>query len=319
VVDYKDYYKILGVPKTATEKEIKAAFRKLARKYHPDVNKGEAKAEARFKEINEANEVLSDPEKRRRYDQLGPDWMNFRTGAGAPGAGPGGGRVHVDFGDEGDGGFSEFFRTIFGGGGGFGGGVRGGGARGGGFEAQYGDVFRNRASAGADYESSIDLSLDEVLRGATRNLQLGEAGGATRRVEVKIPPGVKDGSRVRVAGEGGAGAGGGPKGDLYLRVKVLPHPLFERRGDDLHVNVTVPLTAAVLGGEVQVPTLDGPLGIKVPAGSRPGRLFRLRNHGVPRLDGGGRGDLLATLGVELPRELTPREQELFEELRQLGR
>jgi DnaJ-class molecular chaperone len=309
LVDYKDYYKILGVPKTATEKEIKAAFRKLARKYHPDMNKGDAKAEARFKEVNEANEVLSDPEKRRRYDHLGPDWMNFRTGPGGPGpgAGPGAGRVHVDFGGDQDmGGFSDFFRTIFGGG--FGGGAR---------SVEYDEVFRNRPAQGADYESPIELTLDEVLRGTTRTLQLGE-GGSTRRVEVKIPPGVKDGARVRVAGEGGSGAGGGPKGDLYLRVNVLPHPVFERNGEDLKGGVTVPLTTAVLGGEAQVPTLEGPLGIKVPPGSRPGRVFRLRNHGLPRMDGGGRGDLLATLGVEMPKDLKPRERELFEELRKLG-
>src|SRR6185503_7729865 len=167
-MEYKDYYKILGVPKTATAKDIKAAYRKLARKYHPDVNKGDAKAEARFKEINEANEVLSDPEKRRRYDQLGPDWMNFRQGPG--GAAPGGGRVHVDFGggEQDLGGFSEFFRTIFGGAGGFGGGFGGAAGRGG-----YEDVFGSRASAGADYESPIELTLEDVLRGATRTLQLG--------------------------------------------------------------------------------------------------------------------------------------------------
>jgi DnaJ-class molecular chaperone len=320
VVDYKDYYKILGVPKTATEKEIKAAFRKLARKHHPDVNKDDAKAEARFKEINEANEVLSDPEKRKRYDHLGPDWMNFRTGPGGPGPGagpfPGGGRVHVDFGgaEEDPGGFSDFFRTIFGGAGGFGGGGGGFGGRAGTYE----EAFGNRPTAGQDYESPLDLTLEEVLHGTTRTLQMGE-GGSSRRVEVKIPPGVKDGSRLRVAGEGGTGTGAGPKGDLYLRIHVLPHPLFERKGDDLHVNVGVSLTAAVLGGEVQVPTLDGPLGIKVPPGSRPGRVFRLRNHGLPRLEGGGRGDLLATLQVELPKDLTPRETELFEELRKLGR
>jgi len=312
VVDYKDYYKILGVPKTATDKEIKAAFRKLARKHHPDVNKGDPKAEARFKEINEANEVLSDPEKRNRYDALGPDWASFRTGPRA-GAGPGGGRVHVDFGGEDMGGFSEFFRTIFGGGG-F------GGAEGGYEETgDFGEVFsRNRPLAGADYESPIELTLEEVLRGTTRTLQLG-AVPFPRRVEVKIPPGLRDGSRLRVAGEGGAGARGGRKGDLFLRVRVLPHPVFERQGDDLKVQVSIPLTTAVLGGEVQVPTLEGPLGIKVPAGSRPGRIFRLRNHGLPRLDGKGRGDLLASLGVDIPTDLKPREKEIFEELRKLGR
>ena len=318
MVDYKDYYKILGVPKTAIEKEIKAAFRKLARKHHPDVNKGDARAEAKFKEINEANEVLSDPEKRKRYDHLGSDWASYGRTAGGPRPGRGGG-VRVEYGGEDIGGFSDFFKTIFGGGaGGFGGGAGpfgAGGGREGGFEEMFG---RGAAPAGQDLETMVELTLDEVLRGATRTVQVGE-GPDARKVEVRIPPGVRDGSRVRAAGEGG-GRSGGPRGHLYLRVKVLPHPAFERKGDDLAVSVTVPLTTAALGGEVTVPTLDGPLGIKVPPGSRPGRVFRLRNHGVPKLEGGGRGDILATLGVDLPGpDLTPREREIFEELKRLGR
>jgi curved DNA-binding protein len=316
VVEYKDYYKILGVPRTATEKEIKAAFRKLARKHHPDVNKGDARAEAKFKEINEANEVLSDPEKRRRYDHLGSDWASYGRTAGGPRPGRGGG-VRVEYGGEDIGGFSDFFKTIFGGGqGGFGGGAGPfGGGQEGGFEEMFG---RGAAPAGQDLETTVELTLDEVLRGTTRTIQIGE-GADARKVEVRIPPGVRDGSRVRAAGEGG-GRSGGPRGHLYLRVKVLPHPAFERKGDDLAVSVSVPLTSAVLGGEVTVPTLDGPLGIKVPPGSRPGRVFRLRNHGLPKLEGGGRGDVLATLGVELPGpDLASRERELFEELRKLGR
>jgi DnaJ-class molecular chaperone len=318
-MEYKDYYKILGVPKTATPKEIKAAYRKLARKYHPDVNKGDAKAEARFKEINEANEVLSDPAKRQRYDTLGSDWQSYGPPPGRPGAA--GGRVVYE--DEDLGGFSEFFRTIFGGGGGgfggaragggFGGGTAGGPA-GGGFEDLFG---RARQARGADVEGTVDLTLEEVLRGTTRTVNLeGEGGGAARQIEVKIPPGVADGTRVLAAGEG-AGASGS-RGDLYLRVRVLPHPRFERAGADLKTAVTVPLTTGVLGGETMVPTLDGPIGIKVPPGSRPGRVFRLRGHGLPRLEGGGRGDLLATLSVDLPETLTPRERELFEELKRLG-
>jgi DnaJ-class molecular chaperone len=323
-VEYKDYYKILGVPRTATDKEIKAAYRKLARKHHPDVNKNDPKSEARFKEVNEANEVLSDPAKRQRYDQVGSDWSSFRPGAGGgagPGAGPSGGYT-VDLGGEDLGGFSDFFRTIFGGGGGYGPATSarsgGAGAQGGfgGFE----DVFRQSQGpvAGQDIETAVELTLDEVLRGTTRTLQIGD-GARGRTVEVKIPPGVRDGSRVRVAGEGGPGARGGPRGDLYLRVKVIPHPLFERKGEDLQVSVTVPLTTAVLGGEVSVPTLDGPVGIKVPPGSRPGRVFRLRNHGLPRLErDGGRGDVMATLAVDLPATLGDREKELFEELKRLG-
>lgn len=307
MMEYKDYYKILGIPKTATDKEIKAAFRKQARKYHPDVNKGDPKAEARFKEINEANEVLSDPTKRQRYDHLGPDWASYGPPPGA--GGRGGGRVNVDFGGQDMGGFSDFFRTIFGGGfGGAGAGQPGGGP------VDYEELFGG--GAGHDVEGAVDLSLEEVLRGTSRSVQVGE-GPEKRTVEVKIPPGVRDGSRVRAAGEGGSGRAG-KRGDLYLRVRVLPHPAFERKCDDLVTNASVPLTTAVLGGEAQVPTLDGPLGIKVPPGSRPGRVFRLRNHGLPKRDGGGRGDLLATLSVSLPQSVGDREKELFEELRRLG-
>jgi curved DNA-binding protein len=319
-MEYKDYYKILGVPKHATEKEIKAAYRKAARKHHPDVNKGDPKSEARFKEINEANEVLSDPEKRKRYDALGPDWQShFRPGAGAGRAGSRGGTVEVDFGDD-AGGFSDFFRTIFGGGGGFGGDREGGfgGFRtsgGGGFEEIFGRA--GREPAGQDVEGAVDLTLEEVARGTTRTVKVGE-GPSARTVEVKIPAGVREGSRVRVAGEGG-GAPGGPRGDLYLRVRTRPHPHFDRKGDDLETKLSVPLTTAVLGGEVQVPTLEGPVGIKVPPGSPAGRTFRLRGKGLPRLDAPGRGDILANLNVDLPRDLTPREKEIFEELKHLGR
>jgi DnaJ-class molecular chaperone len=323
-MEYKDYYKTLGVPRDASDKDIKAAFRRLARKYHPDVNKGDKKAEARFKEINEANAVLSDPEKRKRYDTLGPDWANFRPPAGAPAGGPGapgGGRVYVDFGGgEGGGGFSDFFNTIFGGG--FGRAGAGGGAasEGGGFDFE--DLF-GRAARGArppqgqDVEAVADLTLEDVLRGATRGVRL-EDGGTPRTVEVKIPPGIRDGSRVRAAGEG-AGQAGGPRGDLFIRARVQPHPQFERKGDDLHTTVTVPLTTAILGGEAQVPTLEGPVGIKVPPGSRPGRTFRLRGHGLPHLEAPGqRGDLLASLAVDLPREVSPRARELYEELKKEG-
>ena len=319
-MEYKDYYKILGVPKNATEKEIKAAYRKAARKHHPDVNKGDPKSEARFKEINEANEVLSDPQKRKRYDALGPDWQSqFRTVTGAGRPGSRGETVEVDFGDD-AGGFSDFFRTIFGGGGGFGGGHEGGfgGFRtssGGGFEEIFGRAARE--PVGQDVEGTADLTLEDVARGTTRTVKVGE-GPSARTVEVKIPAGVREGSRVRVAGEGG-GAPGGPRGDLYLRVRTRPHPHFERKGDDLETKVSVPLTTAILGGEVQVPTLDGPVGIKVPPGSPAGRTFRLRGKGLPRLDAPGRGDILANLTVDLPRDLTPREKEIFEELKRLGR
>jgi len=298
-MEYKDYYKILGVAKGASEKEIKAAYRKLARKHHPDVNPGNKEAEARFKEINEANEVLGDKEKRKRYDELGANWDAFGRGAG-PGRGwPGG--VRVEYEDLGGaGGFSDFFRTFFGGGlGGFGG--FGGG----------GEEF----APATDAEGEVELTLAEVFRGTTREVAV---GGSKRRVEVKIPAGVREGSRVRVAGEGGKGAGG-RRGDLYLRVRIAPDPTFERKGDDLQTTVHVPLTSAVLGGEAQVRTLEGPVGIRIPAGTPVGQVFRLRGHGLPKLGARGeRGDMLATLAVDLPRRLTDRQKELFEELRRSG-
>ncbi len=302
-MDYKDYYAILGVPKNADEKAIKGAYRKLARKHHPDVNKGDAASEAKFKEISEAYTVLSDPEKRRRYDAIGPDWAQAVRGR-RPGRQ---GQVQVDFGDLG--GFSEFFRTIFGGGFGEAGAET--------FEAEdLNDLFgraRRGPARGADLEAPVELTLEEVLRGTRRTIQLDG-----RQLNVTVPPAVRAGQRIRLAG-GAGNAGRGPAGDLYLRVSVAPHPRFEREGDDLRVRVAVPLTTAVLGGEVEVPTLESPLGIKVPPGSSPGRVFRLRGHGLPRAgEKGQRGDLLAVLGVDLPREIGPRVRELFEELRRHG-
>jgi curved DNA-binding protein len=298
-MEYKDYYRILGVAKGASEKEVKAAYRKLARKHHPDVNPGNKEAEARFKEINEAYEVLGDKEKRKRYDELGANWNAFSRG-GQQGQPWPEGRVRVDFEDLGGaGGFSDFFRAFFGGGGGFGG-----------FEGGE-EVFH----PATDAEGDVELTLAEVFRGTTREVAV---GGARRRVEVKIPPGVREGSRVRVAGEGGKGAGG-RRGDLYLRVRIAPDPTFERKGDDLLTTVRVPLTSAVLGGEAQVRTLEGPVGIKIPAGTPAGQVFRLRGHGLPKLGARGeRGDMLATLAVDLPRRLTDRQKELFEELRGSG-
>lgn len=305
-MEYKDYYKTLGVAKGATEKEIKAAYRKLARKHHPDVNPGNKDAEARFKEVNEAYEVLGDEEKRKRYDELGANWNAYSRGGPRGQPWPGGG-VRIEYEDLGGaGGFSDFFRTFFGGGGGFGG-------FGGGFPGF--ERGEEASSPAADAEGEVELTLAEVFRGTTREVTV---GGSRRRVEVKIPPGVREGSRVRVAGEGGKGTGGG-RGDLYLRVRIAPDPTFERKGDDLLTSVHVPLTSAVLGGEAQVRTLEGPVGIKVPAGTPAGQVFRLRGHGLPRLGKRGeRGDLLATLAVDLPRTLTARQKELFEELRRSG-
>jgi curved DNA-binding protein len=305
-MEYKDYYKILGVKKNASDKEIKAAYRALARKHHPDVNAGSAGAEARFKEVGEAYQVLSDPEKRRRYDELGSNWKAYERG-GWPG-GAGGARVRVnmnDFGGGDMGGFSDFFRTFFGGG--FGGGASG-------FPGFGGEPPGGGRAPNADVEHPVELSLEEVLKGTTRTLRV---GGSSRQVEVKIPPGVAEGSRIRVAGEGGGS--GAQRGDLFLRVKLRRHPDFEVRGADLQTELRVPLTTSVLGGDASVATLTGRAEIKIPPGSPPGRVFRLRGQGLPRRgDGSGRGDLLATLAVDLPRGVAGREKELFEELRRLG-
>jgi len=314
-MEYKDYYQTLGVKRDADAKEIKRAFRRLARQHHPDVNPGNKAAEERFKEINEAYEVLSDADKRRKYDQLGSEWARYQQGGGRPGdfdwsqwaaGAPGaqGQRVHVRYGTPEDlqdlfGGaspFSDFFSQIFGG--------MGAGAAPGGYEYQV------RPQRGQDYEQEVEISLQEAYHGATRALQ--KDG---RRLEVKIPAGARSGTRVRMAGEGAAGAAGGTAGDLYLRVRVLPDPQFERRGDDLHVTLPVDLYMAVLGGQVQVPTLSGPVMLTIPAGTQNGRAFRLRGKGMPRLRQADQyGDLFAKIDVQLPMDLSPRQRELFEEL-----
>lgn len=313
-MEYKDYYRVLGVDRNATEKEIKAAFRKLARQHHPDVNPNDPQAEARFKEINEAYEVLRDPQKRAKYDQLGADWQRWQRAGGQPGdfdwsrwaSGPAGQRVYVrygspdDLGDLGDlfgesSPFSDFFHSIFGGLGarqqnGFG-----------------GSPFQARPQP-QDLEQEVEISLSEAYHGATRLLS--KDG---HRLEVKIPAGAKTGTKVRLRG------GGGPAGDLYLRVKVAPDPRFERRGDDLHTTVPVDLFTAVLGGEVTVPTLAGQVKLKIPAGAQNGQVFRLRGKGMPKLRRSNEyGNLFARLDVRLPTELNARQRQLFEELRRLG-
>jgi len=308
-MEYKDYYRILGVDRNATEKEIKQAYRRLARKYHPDVNPGDKEAEERFKEINEAYEVLSDPEKRRKYDQLGASWQQWQRMGGNPRdfdwsqwfsrEWPGG-RVHVEYGDLGDlfgeGIFSDFFRAIFG----------DVGTR---PRARWWEA-RPRYARGQDYEQPVEISLEEAFRGTKRVL---EKDG--RRLEVTIPPGVKTGSRVRIAGQGGPGVGGGRPGDLYLKVTVLPHPIFKRQGDDLHCEVPVDLYTAVLGGEVRVPTLEGDVMLKIPPGTQGGQTFRLRGKGMPNLrNPRQRGDLYVKVQVQVPQNLSQRERELFREL-----
>jgi DnaJ-class molecular chaperone len=330
-VDYPDYYATLGVPKTATESEIRTAYRKLARKHHPDVNPGNTEAESKFKEINEAYEVLSDPEKRKRYDELGSQWKQYEqwqqaqqaAGArsdqpfdwgGLSGQGPGGTRYEyrtvseADLGDMFGGGaaFSDFFETFFGSA------RTGPSARGGG--------GRTRSRPGADLEHPIEISLADAYRGTAAELALRSPDGQVKRLEVKIPPGVRTGSRVRMSGQGGPGSGGGPGGDLYLVVAVQPDPRFERRGNDLHTRVRAPLVTLLLGGEARVPTPDGrTLALRVPAGTQDGRIFRLKGQGMPHLGKReGRGDLHAEVHALLPERLTDRERELIEELAKAG-
>ena len=323
-MEFKDYYQTLGVAKTASDKELKQAYRKLARKHHPDVNPGDKSAEARFKEINEAYEVLGDPEKRRKYDELGANWRMYeqaqQQGQGVPGGnpfagaggawninmgGPGGGyrtmteeEMHDLFGNEDP--FSDFFKTFFG----------GGGSRDAGGRARQGRAPRTQK--GRDIEHEVELTLEEAYHGATRRISI-KQGGHARSVDVRIPVGVKDGSRVRAAGEGEAGANGGTSGDLYLRVRIKPHPVFERKGDDLYVKVALPAPTAVLGGEAQVPTITGSVRLKVPETTQPGQIFRLKGHGMPHVGKPDtKGDLYANVDIQLPRSLSKEQREAWE-------
>ena len=325
----KNYYDILGLKRSASQKEIKQAYRRLARKHHPDVNPGDKSAEARFKEINRAHEVLSDPAKRAKYDRYGEQWEQaeaFQKARAQGGAGRGGAQTfHFDIDDllrrqgaaTGGGGFGSILENLFTGGG------RG-------------------PMRGQNVEYATEITLEEAHAGATRLVQLqgyepctvcgggGHIANAVchacqgqgvaphlKRLEIKIPPGARDGTRVRIAGEGQPGAGG-PRGDLYVVVRVRPHPRFERRGDDLVEEVGVPLEDAVLGGEAQVQTIAGKrIAVKIPPLTQNGRSIKLAGLGMPRLDGKpkGHGDLYVRVRVVLPEKLTDRERALFEQLR----
>lgn len=321
-MDFKDYYTTLGVSKTATDKEIKQAFRKLARKYHPDVNPGDKGAEAKFKEVNEANEVLSDPVKRKKYDELGANWRQYENappGAGGPfgGGAPFGGTWNTGgyrtmtqeemedmFGGGGGSPFSDFFNTFFGGMGG----EETAGPRG---------RARSRNRKGQDVEHPFELDLEDAIKGSVQRLQLRHDGHA-RTVEVRIPAGVTDGSRVRVAGEGGRGAGSGPSGDLYLRVQLKPHPVFDVKGRDVYTRAKVPVPVAVLGGEIDVVTPEHKtLRLKLPPGTQSGQKFRLRGHGLPSVGKPEeRGDLYANIDIDVPKNLSEEERKHYEALKE---
>ena len=302
----KDYYAVLGVSRTATEEDIKKAFRKLARKYHPDLNPGDKGAEAKFKEINEAHEVLSDKDKRTKYDKYGENWQHAdafdKAGAGSR-----------QYGGSG----TPFEGFDFQQGSPFTGGAYGG--------EDAGDLFdqilrggggRRRPHRGQDVEYEAEISLEEAYQGANRMLTM--QGAKPEKLEVKIPAGVSTGSRVRLAGKGGEGSSGGSRGDLYLVVKVLPHARFERKDDDLYTAVDVPVTAAALGGEVHVPTIKGTrLALKIPPETQNGKTFKLAGQGMPHLGKTGHGDLIAKVNITLPTRLTEKEKELFTELAKL--
>ena len=310
-MQHRDYYSVLGIPRHASEKEIRRAFRRLAHRYHPDKNPGDPAAEERFKEINEAHEVLADPGKRDRYDQVGVQWHQFQRRSSDPHdldfdqwyrRGPTSRRIDYGTVDEAAddlGGFSGFFRSIFG-------------------ESEpqpalYWRKAQRRPRRGQDIEAQVKLSLEEAFQGTSRVL---EVDG--NHLEVRIPPGVKTGSAVRIPGRGGPGSRGGSAGDLLLSVQVLPHPVFVREGDDLHCEARVDLYTALLGGEVQVPTLRGSVWLKIPPETQSGRCFRLRGQGMPRLlDPKVEGDLLVKVVPVLPEGLSDQEKEAFRELAKL--
>ena len=327
-----DFYEVLGVPRSASQKEIQSAYRRLARRYHPDVTGGDAEAEDRFKEVNTAHEVLGDDKKRAAYDKWGERWehaeqleqlerngaFGFQQPGGQPGGHSGGGfgpfghhggtRFRVEQADLGDlGGLGGLFEGVFSG---FGGG--------------------SPAPQGRDIEHPVAVSLREAFQGASRTIQAPRGGSGTdsprfSRIEVKIPPGVATGSRVKVSGKGAPGPGGAV-GDLYLVITVEDDPRFDRKGDDLYTDAELPIATAALGGEVAVPTLTGRVALRIPQGTQNGRVFRLAGQGMPRLRSGARGkrgkrgergDLFARASLQLPDPLGPEQLELFRRLRAL--
>jgi curved DNA-binding protein len=301
-MDYKDYYKILGVEKTATTDQIKKAYRKLARQYHPDVNPNDPKAEQKFKEANEANEVLSDPEKRQKYDQLGADYQRYQQGSSGRGPGTGAGGFDWSQYAQGGGGagfgggegedFSDFFSSMF------------GGARGG---------RSSRPGAGGDYQAELELTLQEAYEGGPRTITVNG-----KNLRITIQPGVADGQTIRLRDQGGPGRNGGPNGSLLITLRILPDARYARTGDDLTQDVPVPLYRALLGGEQTVETLGGPVKIKLKPETANGSRLRLRGKGFPVYrEAGKHGDLYLRLNVQLPTNLTEEERSLIQQLAQL--
>ncbi|GLI34357.1 DnaJ C-terminal domain-containing protein [Desulforhabdus amnigena] len=318
-VKFRDYYEVLGVDRSVKQEEIQRAYRKLARKYHPDVNKS-PDAENKFKEINEAYEVLKDPEKRKKYDQLGAHWKDGQDFRPPPGwethfdFGRAGGPGRTEFHWGGTGGFSDFFEALFGG--------RGGEP----FAGMRGARAQTWSQAGSDQEATIRISLEDAFHGATKSITLqmqsitpqGQVSVQSKNYEVKIPRGILNGQKIRLAGQGGEGIGGGPRGDLYLKVEIDPHPVYQVEGKDL--TYILPLTPweAALGAEVEVPTLSGPVTLKIPPGTQSRQKLRLRGKGMPSPKGVP-GDLYVVVNIVVPKKPTERERELFEELRRVSR
>jgi curved DNA-binding protein len=322
-VEFKDYYATLGVPRTASEDDIKKAFRKLARQYHPDVAKDKKAAEAKFKEINEANEVLSDPEKRRRHDELGAGWKDGAGFRPPPGQQPRGwrspgGAENFEF-HFGGTGFSDFFEQFF-----------GGGRRAGSpfAEEEFGaEQFRRPRGPmrGRDVEGDILVTLGEVMNGSLRTISLQRTNPRTGRTEthnvkVRIPPGVREGQTIRIPGQGEPGPGGGPPGDLYLRVRLAAHPDFRVQGADVYYDLNLAPWEAVLGTTVSVPTPDGQrVDVRIPPGTNNGQKFRVRGRGLPKGPGGARGDLYVVVHVQMPPQLSAEERALWEQLSRVSR
>jgi curved DNA-binding protein len=305
-MEYRDYYNILGVPRAASAEDIRSAYRKLAKQFHPDRNPGNKQAEDRFKEINEAYQVLSDTEKRSRYDQLGESYSQWQQN-GAPGSydwgqwaasqggGGRGGAQQVNLDDLfGDGAFSDFFRSIFGG-------------------MDMGQSLRGRTSRAAPaLQQPVTISLQEAGSGTQRTLQIG-----SRRVDVKIPPGVRTGTKIRVPGANPARGEAG-SADIYLILDVAEDPIFERDGDDLHSHITIDVFIAMLGGEVEIKTLSGNVVLTIPAGTQPDQVFRVGGRGMPVLKRPQTsGDLYVHLKVQIPRQLTARQRSLLAEAAKL--
>ncbi|MEJ8756516.1 J domain-containing protein [Pontibacter sp. H259] len=305
-MDYKDYYKILGVTKTATQADIKKAYRALAKKYHPDKNKNDKAAEEKFKDISEAYEVLGDEEKRKQYDQLGSNWRQYQNAGGQGGRqqhyGGQGGFGGFDSDMFGGGGFSDFFQQFFGGGGGFG---QQGGRR--------GQAHHGYAPKGQDYEAEMEITLQEAYHGTSRLLNL-----HNQQLRITTKPGVADGQVLRIPGKGALAPGGGSPGDLYIKVFVKPDQHFERQGNDIYTTLPLDMYTAILGGDAHVNTLTGQLKLKIPAGTQNGKTLRMRGKGMPVYGKPDQhGDLYVKINVELPTHLSNEERDLLQKLRSL--